>query len=171
MNTGKCRNAVMLALLVSGAVSAESHTVFLVRHAEKATEPASDPPLSAAGMQRADTLAHLLANAKPVAIYTSQYQRTQLTAKPLADAVGIAITVVPIDKAAATEYPQQLRERICAQPPDSNAVIIGHSNTIPAIAAAWTTQSVRPIADDEYNRMLIIKLKECIVVESLDLRY
>ena len=90
MNTGKCRNAVMLALLVSGAVSAESHTVFLVRHAEKATEPASDPPLSAAGMQRADTLVHLLANAKPVAIYTSQYQRTQLTAKPLADAVGIA---------------------------------------------------------------------------------
>ena len=71
----------------------------------------------------------------------------------------------------AAEYPQQLLTRICALPADASAVVIGHSNTIPAIAEAWTAHPVRPIADDEYNRILIIKLKDCHAVESLDLRY
>ncbi|MFZ9363568.1 MAG: SixA phosphatase family protein, partial [Arenimonas sp.] len=136
-----------------------------------ASEPPADPPLSAAGEQRAMILAGRLANANPAAIYTSQYQRTQLTAKRLAQAIGIGITVVPIDKANAGEIPQQLRERICAQPANTSAVIIGHSNTIPAIAEAWTAESVRPIADDEYNRILIIKLKDCQAAGWLDIRY
>ena len=161
----------LLGLILSCAAQAQEHMVFLVRHAEKAVEPAADPPLSTQGLLRAESLAVRIANAKPSAIYTSQYQRTQMTANPLARAVGIGITVVPIDKASAGDYPQLLRMRICAQPAGSNAVIIGHSNTIPTIAAAWTAQSVRPIAEDEYNRMLIIKFKDCQAVEWLDLRY
>ena len=163
--------AALLSLMLGNAVQAQEHMVFLLRHAEKASEPPADPPLSATGEQRAGILAIRLANANPAAIFTSQYQRTQLTAKPLAETVGIGITVVPIDKANAGEYPQQLRERVCAMPANSNTVIIGHSNTIPAIAAAWTAEPVRPIADDEYNRVLIIKLKDCQVTGWLDLRY
>lgn len=171
MNRVSCRKVLLLALLLSGAASAQNQTVFLVRHAEKSAEPASDPGLTDSGIARAENLARRLANAKPAFIYTSQYQRTQRTAKPLAEAVGIGITVVPIDKSNAGEYPQLLKARICAQPANSNAVIIGHSNTIPAIAEAWTAESVQSIADDEYNRILIITLKDCQVLGWLDLRY
>lgn len=163
--------AALLGLILGCAAQAQEHTVFLVRHAEKAMEPAADPPLSKQGLLRAESLAIRIANANPGAVYTSQYQRTQMTAKPLAHAIGVGITVVPIDKANAGDYPQLLRMRICAQPAGTNAVIIGHSNTIPAIAAAWTAQSFRPIAEDEYNRILIIKFKDCQAVEWLDLRY
>lgn len=171
MNSGNFRIVAMLSLLISGAVSAQNHTVFLVRHAEKAAEPASDPGLTEIGIARAENLAVRLANAKLAAVYTSQYRRTQLTAMPLAAASGIPITVVPIDKASAADYPQQLLARICVLPADASAVVVGHSNTIPAIAEAWTAHSVRAIVDDEYNRILIIKLKECRAVESLDLRF
>ena len=135
--------AALLSLMLGNAVQAQEHMVFLLRHAEKASEPPADPPLSAAGEQRASILAIRLANANPAAIFTSQYQRTQLTAKPLAEAVGIGITVVPIDKANAGEYPQQLRERVCAMPANSNTVIIGHSNTIPAVAALGCVMATR----------------------------
>lgn len=166
----RIRRALILAFLVSAPAAAKIQTVFLVRHAEKAAEPAADPALSATGMRRAEALAALLANAKPAAIFVSQYRRTQMTAVPLADLYGIGLTIVPVDK-AANDYPRQLLARICALPADASAVVIGHSNTIPAIAEAWTALPARPIADDEYNRILIIRLKECIAMESLDLRY
>ncbi len=171
MIAGKLRNAAILMLFISTAAHAQNHMVFLLRHAEKSAEPASDPGLTEIGTARAENLAVRLANAKPAAVFTSQYRRTQLTALPLAAASGISVTVVPIEKATAAEYPQQLLARICALPADASAVVIGHSNTIPAIAEAWTAHPVRPIADDEYNRILIIKLKDCHAVESLDLRY
>lgn len=171
MSLGKFVHAAILALFMTASAAAQNHTVFLVRHAEKATEPVTDPGLTEVGSARAENLATRLANAKPVAIYTSQYLRTQLTAAPLAAIAGINITVVPIEKSTADAYPNQLLARICALPTDSTAVIVGHSNSIPAIAEAWMALPVRPIADDEYNRILIIKLKECHAVESVDLRY
>lgn len=171
MKLASFRKILLLALLISGAASAQNQTIFLVRHAEKSAEPASDPGLTDSGIARAENLARRLANAKPAAVYASQYRRTQLTAMPLAAASGVPVTVLPIEKNTADGYPQQLLTRICALPPDASAVVFGHSNSIPAIAEAWTAHAVRPISDDEYNRILIIKLKDCHAIELLDLRY
>lgn len=162
--------ALMMGLVISAGATAQNHTVFLVRHAEKSSEPATDPALSEPGMRRAEVLADLLANAKPAVLFATQYQRTQMTAKPLADKIGVGITVLPVEK-GALDYPQQLLDRICVLPADASVLVVGHSNTIPAIAEAWTTQTIRPMTEDEYNRILIIKLKDCRAVEFLELHF
>jgi len=54
--------------------------VLLVRHAEKAAEPADDPPLTAAGAERAQALATALQDAGVTAIITTQLRRTRETA-------------------------------------------------------------------------------------------
>lgn len=59
-------------------------TVILVRHAEKMVLPPSDPrsddpPLSADGTTRAQTLAHVVGNAGIEVIFATEFQRTQMT--------------------------------------------------------------------------------------------
>ena len=65
-------------------------TVFLVRHAEKSS-PTGDPSLSPAGKKRAEELVHVLSEANIEAIYSTEFKRTQETAKPLADFLGLNV--------------------------------------------------------------------------------
>src|SRR5687767_7346778 len=60
--------------------------VYVVRHAEKATNSPTDPDLSAAGQLRAVALKDTLSKVILSAIYTTNYKRTQQTATPTAQA-------------------------------------------------------------------------------------
>ena len=61
-------------------------TIYLIRHAEKA-DSSADTDLSEVGNERAvGWMEYLVAN-RIDAIYTSPYNRTRQTAKPLADAL------------------------------------------------------------------------------------
>ncbi|GAI92910.1 unnamed protein product, partial [marine sediment metagenome] len=51
-------------------------TIFLVRHAEKAQDSTSDPPLTSEGKARAQELAYILKHVPLVAIYSTPYIRT-----------------------------------------------------------------------------------------------
>ena len=70
--------AAVAALLLAGA--AQAQTVILVRHAEKAAAPADDPPLTPAGLARAQDLKARLAAAGVTLVIHSEFQRTRLTA-------------------------------------------------------------------------------------------
>ena len=62
----------LFATLFAFAINAAPvTTVILVRHAEKATEPAKDPPLTAEGQARAKALARILGNSGISAIFTT----------------------------------------------------------------------------------------------------
>ena len=63
-------------------------TVFMVRHAQKASGSA-DPGLSPAGLKRADCLANTLKDAGIKNIYVTEAKRTQQTADPLAKRLKI----------------------------------------------------------------------------------
>jgi phosphohistidine phosphatase SixA len=152
-------------------VSAQDQTVLLIRHAEKALNGGTDPDLSEQGQQRAIHLVELLKASKPAAIYTTQYQRTQQTGQPLATALNIPLTIITIDKSNTDEYPAILLERICVLPKGSNALVIGHSNSIPAIVEAWTQEPVKPIADNEYDRLFLIRMNNCQIIGSMEIRY
>src|SRR4029077_5151171 len=96
-----------------------STIVFLVRHAEKAAEGA-DPSLNDAGRKRAGALADMLADAGITAIFSSEFHRTQETAAPLAERLGIKVTVIPgkdIDALVA---------RVRELKPGTRALVVGH---------------------------------------------
>ncbi len=112
--------------------SSELVTVVLVRHAEteSSTHAAGDPALSDAGRERAHALAHMLADAGVSALFATEFERTQATLAPLAEACRLDVAVVP------ARDPEQLVARLRALPAGALAVVAGHSNTVPAVARA-----------------------------------
>ncbi len=141
--------ATVGALAIAAQFAAAEPTIFLARHAEKA-EAAADPKnpeLSAAGRARAESLARMLKDAGAVAIFATEFTRTQQTAEEVRRATGAAITIVPAKETAA------LLEKLKAV--QGNAVVIGHSNTLPEILKALGVEKPVTIADDEYDNLFI----------------
>jgi probable phosphoglycerate mutase len=97
--------ALVSALLIaaSQAVPASAATFLFIRHAESTANSGTattvaefiNPPLTALGTQQALTLQATLAGLNITTIYTSAYQRTQLTIAPTAAALGLTPIVEP----------------------------------------------------------------------------
>ena len=99
--------------------------IYFVRHAEKSDNDPRDPDLSEQGMERAERLKFLLADANINQVYATKYKRTKQTAKPLADAMGINIDIYETDLA---EIKQKL-----LNVKTGNILVVGHSNTTPKL--------------------------------------
>jgi phosphohistidine phosphatase SixA len=128
-----------------------------VRHAEKAAQPAADPPLTSAGRARAEALAGVLKHARVASILTSQFARTRETAAPLAAQAGVAVQQAPTTGGMAQHIATTVAIARRATP-DSTVVIVGHSNTVPELARALGHPTPQPIADCEYDGMLVLQL-------------
>lgn len=127
--------------------------VVLVRHAEKASDDPKDPSLSEAGQDRAQRLADALADAPLAAAYATAYRRTQSTAAPSAARHGIAVTTYDASQPAAA-FAERLRETHA----EGTVLIVGHSNTVPALAAALCGCEVAPMREDEFDRRIEIRI-------------
>jgi phosphohistidine phosphatase SixA len=138
-------------------------TVYLVRHAEKAAEPAADPPLLESGIKRAEELARKLGKAGIKTIYTSQYLRTQQTAEPLAKQLGIAATVIPVKMSATNprelspEYLTEMAERVYSNS-GGIVLIVGHSNTVPEIIKALGVPTAPAIEETVFDDLFIVQV-------------
>lgn len=123
-------------------------TYYLVRHAEKLKD-VPDPGLTEAGHERAQDLAQRLADANITKIYSSDYVRTRLTAKPLAENLGIELTLYdPRDLPG-------LAERLLSE--TGQIVVAGHSNTTPQLAELLGAEPGEPIIEEtEYNRLYVV---------------
>lgn len=145
----------ILVLLLSGlfvsAVAAQS-TIFFVRHAEKAESGGNDPDLSEAGRARAESLANMLKDAGISAIFVTDLKRTQQTAAPLAKMFHLDPTIVPAKDSTA------LIAKLRAS--TSNALVVGHSNTIPDLIKAFGITTPIQIADSEYDNLFVLVLDE-----------
>ena len=136
-------------------------TVFLVRHAEKAATPPDDPPLLESGSRRAQELAHILGKAGIKAIYTSQFLRTKQTAEPLAKRLGIDSTAIRIKMSASNprEISQETIKEMAARVYEragENALIVGHSNTIPEVIRGLGGDVVPTIDEKEYDNIYVV---------------
>ncbi len=126
-------------------------TIFLVRHAEKEAGDdvdAKDPGLSDAGRARAESLALILKDARLTAIYVTEFKRTRQTASPIAQAAGVEVTTVQgkeIDALVA-----KLKEH------EGNALIVGHSNTLPEIIKALGVSVSVPVKEDDYDNLFVL---------------
>jgi phosphohistidine phosphatase SixA len=131
--------------------------VVLVRHAEKAATPGDDPDLSPAGKIRSEALAEVLADAGVDAIITTQYRRTQQTAAPLASARGVIAQVVRAGGPAA-EHAREVAAAVRALTTGSLVVVVGHSNTVPAIIGALGGPGMSDLCETEYASLFTLVL-------------
>lgn len=120
-------------------------TIYLVRHAEKQDDGTKNPHLTKQGQKRADYLAQQLSLANITKIYSTNYNRTQETAKPLSDLLGISVQ--SYDPRKLEEFAETLKAEV------GHAVIVGHSNTTPTLAALLSGEEVDAIDEDEYENL------------------
>lgn len=152
--------SVMLTCLAALAVAVPSPqpastTVVIVRHAEAVPDAGRDPVLSEAGVARAKALADALAGADVAAVYSTQYQRTRLTGTPVAEAAGLQVNVRPIEGDTGAYTDALVKEALAAHP-GRTIVIVGHSNTVPALVKGFSGVDPGEIAHDTYDRMFIV---------------
>ncbi len=145
-------------------------TIIFVRHAEKALQPADDPGLSQAGKLRATELARQLVYADVVAgvdaIYSTSYRRTEETVQPVATALNLPIT--PYD-AANTET---VMDEIVRQHKGRIVLVVGHSNTVPAlIGNMGASKKVPQIDENEYDNIYIVSIPWFGKTKTIRLRY
>lgn len=135
-------------------------TVLIVRHAERADAGAGerDPGLSPAGIERAHALADVAADAGVTAILTTQYRRTRLTALPLAERLGVPVSVVEVGQGGITAHVEAIAREIRTTHAGGVVLVVSHSNVVPLIVRELTGIEVPEIADDEYDHLFIVTL-------------
>lgn len=128
--------------------TAEPAVTFLVRHAEKAGD-SKDPPLTAAGRQRAAALAALLGDAGIRQLYSTDFERTRETARPLAERLGVEVTLYDWDQMYALA--RQL------QAPGTRSLVVGHSDTTPELVELLGGEAGAAIDEAaEYDRLYVL---------------
>ncbi len=140
--------------LVASMLSTQAfafQTIVLVRHAEK-VDDSRDPLLSDKGQQRAQNLARMLRDANVEQVFATEYQRTQLTVKPLAEARQLAIT--PYLAKESLALGEQLRQA------SKSTLVVGHSNTVNTLLKGLGAGEQKAIAEDEFDRMVIVHLNK-----------
>jgi broad specificity phosphatase PhoE len=158
----------MLAAVVQAAVpvprleaqqTPTTTTVVIVRHAEKVDE-STDPALADHGVRRADALAAALADAGVQTIYTTQYRRTRDTAAPLAALLGLQPVVIASSGAGTAEHAAEIATTIRERDAGRTVLVVGHSNTVPAIIQALGGPDIGHIDDDAYTNLFIVVISE-----------
>jgi broad specificity phosphatase PhoE len=146
--------SVLLLAAAAARLDAQPSMVILVRHAERGTAPAGDPTLTEAGTQRAAALAAALAGARVSSVITTNLQRTQLTARPLLDAIGQSPLVV---RAAGTSHVDSVAAAVRRRPAGEVVLVVGHSNTIPPIVTALGGPAIPDLCDSQYSMLFILE--------------
>ncbi|MDM9631928.1 SixA phosphatase family protein [Robiginitalea aurantiaca] len=131
-------------------VSPVVSTYYLIRHAEKdRTDPENkDPELNQRGLGRAMHWAEIFDDIPLDAIYSTDYARTTMTAAP--SAVKKDITVSYYD-------PEMLGiESFKAETMGKNVLIVGHSNSTPAMVNRLIGAETYAAMEDTDNGSLFI---------------
>jgi broad specificity phosphatase PhoE len=147
--------ALCTLALLSATAGAQPSTVILVRHGERGTEPQNDPVLTDAGKARADALKEVLRGAKVTSVVTTHLQRTQLTAKPLMESLGL--TPVVVRAGGGASHADSVAATVRRQPAGSVVLVVGHSNTIPAIVGALGGPKLADLCDAQYSMLYILE--------------
>lgn len=162
---------ILTCLIANIALAQESTTtIYLIRHAEKASDGTSDPDISEAGKSRAAKWGKYFGDKGISVYYTTPYKRTTNTAAAISS--WLATAPIPgtgkqfqMKVYAPTEL---LLRKLADENKGKNIVVVGHSNTIPAqINALLGEQKYADIPEDEYGNLYIIKITGARVTHEL----
>ncbi len=155
---------VVLSLLLGTALAEPASTpatdaglVILVRHAEKQPD-VSDPPLSEAGQVRALALREALREVRLAGVVVSDTRRTALTADPTASAHSVG-TVVASTKGGFAAHVAEAASQARRLAEQGAVLIVGHSNTLPAIVKALGGPERPDLPECAYSNLWVLHLR------------
>lgn len=140
--------AVTAAVLVLGVTpAAAADTVYVVRHLQKAT--GDNPSLTAEGAAGAQRIAELLAAKGVTAVFATATLRAEETAAPLAKRLGISVTHYD------PKNPGGLAAQLASV--KGAALVVGHSNTVPDLVAAFGGTRPAPLTEQDYGTIYVVR--------------
>ncbi|MEZ9819309.1 histidine phosphatase family protein [Shewanella sp. 10N.286.45.A1] len=135
----------------------KSKTVIVVRHAEKLNDGTRDPALNKEGKLRAVSLINAVPNLPLSQAFASNYQRTQLTLKPIAEANNIPINIVATSGGLQAHITRVVE---LVNGSNGNSLVAGHSNTVPLIISALGGPNITPLKESDYGDLYLLTIKE-----------
>ena len=142
----------------------EVSTFILVRHAEK--DYGRDPILIEKGVERAERLKEILKNTSLDAVYSTNTKRTQQTAGPTAKEKGL--NIISYSAAELQEFSKNLKRLYKGK----TVLVVGHSNTTPAMANYLTETDEYPrFSELDYTNLYVVTLPRVGKPRVLKLRY
>ena len=125
-------------------------TFYLIRHSEKDRSDLTnhDPELNQKGLDRAIRWAEVFDPVPLDAIYSTNYERTTMTAAPTSVKKNIDIGFYDPQSTNIEEFKSKNR--------GANVLIVGHSNTTPEFANKLLGEKIYEAMDDDDNSSLFI---------------
>ena len=140
--------------------STEHHisTYYFIRHAEKDTSDKSNrnPSLTRKGYFRAESWAEVFENIELDAIYSTNYNRTLLTASPTAQSQNIEITLYDPSTFSADELRKAQKGK--------NILIVGHSNTTPQLVNDFLGEKkYSQMNENDNSSLYVVKIMDAMI--------
>ena len=135
--------------------SQEITTYYFIRHAEKLRVDKTDrnPNLSSRGLKRAESWKEIFSNISFDAIYSTDYTRTRLTAKPTADSKNLPILIYNPRDMYSKAFQNQTKGK--------TILVVGHSNTTNVFAnKVIGFDKYQGIKDNNNSNLYIVTLTD-----------
>jgi phosphohistidine phosphatase SixA len=155
---------LLIAFFAAVLLMSCSNTIYVVRHAEKATgidmatmKPDTDPPLTPEGGERALALKQLLGSKNVKYIFSTNTLRTRSTALPLKELyLGMPLQLYSPKADSQAAFIDKIKAI-----KKGDVLIVGHSNTVDDIANSLAGKTVVPadLKDNEYDNLFVLKRK------------
>ncbi len=141
--------AVVMCAVATVTQAAES-TYYVVRHAEKMD--GDDPLLTAKGLRRAAHISDMLKGAPIKAIYSTDTNRTIMTATATAADKGVAIELFSTDDLSA--FADMLKTR------EGTFLIVAHSSSTPDLASLLSGEDIPKLDESDYEQMFKVVITD-----------
>ena len=130
--------------------SQEYTNIYFIRHAEKdRTDPEeSDPELTVTGKERANYWAKVMQHIPLSTVYSTNYRRTLATAEPTAAARELSVTLYDPAQTDPNLWWEAHR--------GESILVVGHSNTTPALVNQLLGETRFPDIEDDNNGQLYL---------------
>jgi len=144
-----------------------SKIFYLVRHAEKDTSIAGDPPLTKEGIDRSMKIADIMRGTRVDAIYSTMTLRTMFTVDSLSDIK--AMQILPYDNKTLNET----LEKVKYDDEYNRIFMVGHSNTIPSITNTLAGRDIftKIFDESDYGNFVIVVANKSGSTDVFKLRY
>lgn len=141
---------IVLFLIGQFGLAQDLTTYYLIRHAEKErVDPSNrDPHLTVIGQERAENWQKIFKEVSFDMIYSTPYHRTRETAFPTATAKQLTVEIYDAKDLYNTSFKEKTKGK--------TVLVVGHSNTTPALANKILGKEKYPQIDDRTNGNLYI---------------